>query len=250
MFKFIFHNWLFLRFCISILTISVVVLPLAPVACAAAKPPAVSDTLTKEEKGKPAQLNDHKKVAATNPQDDTASGENEGIKGGEKLTPEHKNSTIAKNSDKLTNKNPPEETEEGMPTLTKVGIGIGAAAVVGGVLLLAGGGVDGGKSGPRYPTAAELVGPWSAQAKNDEYHLTYFGVYNLYAIGFHTYDIYGSGGDHKQGTGTWSIGEKTNTLTLNNDSGSTYVGDFQNENFTTISMNHTVLKWELVLTKQ
>ena len=149
---------------------------------------------------------------------------------------------------------PTEKSEEGLSTAAKVGIGVGiAAVVVGGAALLAGGsgGSDGGSSsGPRYPTAAELVGVWYAQGTSIEYRQTYAGIFNFYEIGNHVYDIYSNDGTHKQGRGSWSVTEGTNTLTIKNDTGSIYRGDFQSENYKTITLRHLLLPWVLVLNRQ
>ena len=141
--------------------------------------------------------------------------------------------------------------EEGMSTLTKVGLGVGVAAVVGAGLALAAGGGGDGDSGPVLPTPEILVGRWTARATSNVDRRTYTGVYNLYTAGSHTYDIYITGDNvRKRGRGNWTLIEGTNTLRLENDTGSVYVGDFQNENFTTITMTNQLDRWELVLTKQ
>lgn len=141
--------------------------------------------------------------------------------------------------------------EEGLSTMTKVGIGVGVAAVVGAGLALAAGGGGGGDSGPVLPTPEILVGKWTARATSNVDRRTYTGVYNLYTAGSHAYDIYITGDNvRKRGRGNWTLIEGTNTLRLENDTGSVYVGDFQNENFTTITMTNQLDRWELVLTKQ
>lgn len=148
---------------------------------------------------------------------------------------------------------PAEEDEEGLPTIAKVGIGVGAAAVVGiAVALVAGGSKEeSGPTGPTLPTSEILVGRWNGRGTSHEDNRTYSGVYDLYTIGSHNYDIYVTGDDvRKQGHGTWTLVAGTNTLQLENDTGSVYVGDFQNEDFTTISMTTTNGNWGLVLTKQ
>jgi hypothetical protein len=70
-------------------------------------------------------------------------------------------------------------------------------------------------------------------------------------VGSHTYDIFVTGdNERKRGRGTWILAEGTNTLQLNNDTGSTYIGEFLNEDFTTITIRTTDGRWETVLTKQ
>ena len=146
---------------------------------------------------------------------------------------------------------PTEKSEEGLSTAAKVGIGVGiAAVVVGGAALLAGGVGGSEESKPRYPTAAELIGVWNAQGTSIEYHETYAGIFNFYEVGNHVYDIYMNDGTHKQGRGSWSITEGTNTLTIRNDTGSIYRGDFQSENYKTITLGHLVLPWVLVLSRK
>lgn len=142
---------------------------------------------------------------------------------------------------------PAEET--GMSTMTKIGIGVGAAALVGVGLALAGGG--GSDSGPAFPTAEGLVGKWSARATSHVDKRTYTGVYDLYAVGSHTYDIFITGDNvRKQGRGNWTLVAGTNTLRVENEGGSVYIGEFQNENFTTITLTNQYNRWELVLTRQ
>ena len=139
--------------------------------------------------------------------------------------------------------------EEGMSPLSRIGIGVGVVAVVGVGLAFAGGGSS--DSGPTMPTPESLVGKWNAQARCTTDSRTYNGMYDLQATGSHTYDIYVTGDNvRKQGNGHWSLIEGTSTLRLENDTGSIYLGEFHNENFTTVTLNNQGNKWELVLTRQ
>lgn len=136
--------------------------------------------------------------------------------------------------------------KEGMSLVKKVAIGAGVAAAVGVSYALLSGSSD---DGPRLPTPEEMVGQWRGQGTSQVDRRTYSGVYTLYAGGSHIYDVYVSDGERHRGRGTWTLSEGTNTLVIKNDTGSVYVGDFLDENFTTISMRTTDGRWALVLTK-
>lgn len=143
-------------------------------------------------------------------------------------------------------KNSPETESEGLSTLTKVGIGVGAAAVIGVALALSGGSDS---DDPKFPTEAGMVGQWNGSGTRFSDGQTYNGTYTFYAGGSHTYDIYVSDGAHKRGRGSWSLPIGTYSLTVNNYSGSTYKGEFLNENFATITLTTTDNRWQVVLTK-
>jgi hypothetical protein len=218
--KALFRNWLSLRFCVFILALSMVALPLAPLSAAAADDQRLLS--------KPLEKVDKNKAAATNAQDDPPA---------------------AASVDKPAPNKPAQQPEEGLSTLAKVGIGVGAVAVVGGVVALAGGsGGSSNSSSSSTPASAKLVGQWDANASNDEYGLVFYGSFNLYEIGSYTYDYDVSDGMHEQGTGTWTL--DGNRLTTVSDTGSTFVGEFQGGNFTTITMHHAQLQWVLILSKQ
>ena len=233
------------------LAICIATLPLGPVTAMATEPGGKSSLSQEDETARIVVLNDHKKEAV-NQDGETKS---------KKTDDTHKSVPILKEQKKnqvgdiavAAHKNPEpaeaaEESEEGLPTIAKIGIGVGAAAVVGIALAMSGGSKD---SGPKMPTPEILIGKWNGQGTSYEDNRTYYGVYDLYAIGNHTYDIYVTGDDvHKLGHGSWTLIEGTNTLQLENDTGSVYVGDFQNEDFTTITMTTTNGNWGLVLTKQ
>ncbi len=231
--KTLFRNWWSLRFCVFILALSMVALPLAPLSAAAAdEQRLLSKPVEKVDKNKAVTSDASKNTAATNAQDDPAAAA-----GVDKKTPK-----------KPVKAQPDQQPEEGLSTLAKVGIGVGAVAVVGGVVALAAGGGSSDSSSSSAPSSAKLVGQWNANASNDEYGLTFTGIFNLYEIGSYTYDYLVSDGMHEQGTGNWTL--VGNRLTTVSDTGSTFVGDFQGGNFTTITMHHTVLQWVLNLTKQ
>jgi hypothetical protein len=233
--KAFFCNCLSLRFCVFILALSMVALPLAPLSAAAADEQRIlSKPLEKVDKNKAATPAASKNSAASDAEDAPAAAA-----GVDKQTPK-----------KPVKAQPAQQPDEGLSTLAKVGIGVGAVAVVGGVVALAAGGSGGSSnsSSSSAPSSAKLVGQWDANASNDEYGLTFTGIFNLYDIGSYTYDYLVSDGMHEQGTGNWTL--DGNRLTTVSDTGSTFVGDFQGGNFTTITMHHTVLQWVLNLTKQ
>lgn len=240
-------NWLFLRFCVAVLTVSVVVLPLTPVISAAAEPKAVSKKVEKVDTSKAVVLDDTKKTAASNPQE----------VGGEKLTPEQTNNMSVTKTENIPPKipvqaQPAQQPEEGLSTLAKVGIGVGAVAVVGGVVALVGGsgGSSSGSSsgGSSSLTAAKVVGLYNCSARNDEYGLSFYGVFNFYEVGSFTYDYDVSDGVHEQGTGSWVL--EGNRLTTMSDHQSSFIGDFQGGSTSTITMHHAQLQWVLTLNKQ
>ncbi len=129
----------------------------------------------------------------------------------------------------------------------KTGVGVVTAAFVGIVLLFLGGCES---RSPRQPTAADLVSKWKSAGTSYKDTRTYEGIFDFYAIGNHTYDILNSDGVSKQGKGVWSLMEGTGTLKVENDTGSVYIGTFQDQTFTTITMITTNKQWGLVLTKK
>lgn len=139
-----------------------------------------------------------------------------------------------------------ESTEdEGMSTTTKVVIGVGAAVAIGAALALGGGG--GGSSSPDPilpPTVEQLLGDWGASATSNE-HTSYTGTYTLYVDGTHSYDLQFSEGYRKVGRGRWKIDGYR--LTLYNDTGSIYSGEFTPGNIVTITLS-TNGGWTLHLT--
>jgi hypothetical protein len=136
-------------------------------------------------------------------------------------------------------------SETRLPGLFKVGVGV---AVLVGIALTVFIGVK--YFIPKHPTDADLLGKWQSEGKSHKDTRTYTGIYDFYAIGRHTYDIIVSDGVHKQGRGVWSLPEGSDTLQVENDTGSVYVGAFQRENFTKISLTTTNRQWGVVLKKQ
>ena len=147
-----FGNGLFLRFCVAVLTVSVVVLPLTPVISVAAETKAVSEKVEKVDTSKAVVLDDAKKAAVINPQEVATTGGSGVVQGGEKLTPEPTNNSSVVKTENIPPKSPvqaqpAQQPEEGLSTLAKVGIGVGAVAVVGGIVALASGGGGNGSGG-------------------------------------------------------------------------------------------------------
>lgn len=249
----VFAQKVFSRLVSCILALSLVGLPLNSGVVLAAEPAVVPTTTKKVETEKVVVLNDHKKAVPATSEGATpekvavASTEKPADHAQQKPAGEKKTSDTTLKQPVKTESD--EKSEEGFSTAAKIGIGVGVVAVIGGAALALSGG-SGGDSGPQYPTAAELVGKWDGRGTAHDGERRYLGVYDLYAVGVHSYSIVGNDGVHKEGRGTWSIAEGTNTLTIRNDSGSIYVGDFQGEIFTTISLTTTNDRWDLVLTKK
>lgn len=134
---------------------------------------------------------------------------------------------------------------EGLSTWAKVGIGLGVALVAG-VAIAAGGGSD----DPSFPTQESMVGTWNAQAIRTDGSDSYTGSYTLYNGGVHTYDIFvASDGERKRGNGNWSQPTETYSLSLRNDTGSLYQGEFASDNFSNITLITSDGRWKLTLTK-
>lgn len=245
-----------LRLVVMVLTVCLAALPPVPVmAMATEAPGSISAPSQEAGTSEVVVLNDHKKAAAGEHQEP----DNTKIEKAQDPDPvsheQKKDQPVdiagaARENDVPTESSEPAEDEkEGLPMIAKVGIGVAAAAVVGITVGLAVGGSK--ESGPELPTPEMLIGRWSGRGTSYADNRTYTGVYDLYAIGSHTYDIYVTGDDvRKQGRGVWTLGTGTNTLQLENDTGSVYVGDFQNEDFTTITMTTTNGSWGLVLTRE
>ncbi|MBU1566550.1 MAG: hypothetical protein KJ630_13100 [Proteobacteria bacterium] len=138
-------------------------------------------------------------------------------------------------------------TEDGRPNLFKTWIGVGGAGFVA-IALLSFGGCE--NRSPKHPTAIELVGKWKSEGTSYKDTRTYTGIYDFYAIGKHTYDILLSDGVHKQGHGVWNLAQETDTLQVENDTGSVYVGTFKGGIFTAITLTTTNKQWGLVLKKE
>ncbi len=140
-----------------------------------------------------------------------------------------------------------ESSEEGMSTTTKVAIGVGAAVIVGAALALGGGGGGGSNSSDALlpPTVNRLTATWSASASSLE-QTSYTGTYTLYSDATHSYDLQLSDGSRLTGRGRWEI--NAYQLTLHNNTGSNYVGEFAPGNYRTIRLT-TNGGWTLDLTK-
>ncbi|BHH84220.1 hypothetical protein [Desulforhopalus sp. 52FAK] len=136
-----------------------------------------------------------------------------------------------------------------LSTGAKVGIGVGAVVLVGGVVALAGGsgGSGGGSSEPAGPpTADSLVSAWQATANQPGSGLTYTGTYHLYQSGAISYAVYISDGQQFAGGGSWTLEEYR--LTIRTDHGSVYSGSFAPGNISSVDLNSNT-GWNLFLTR-
>lgn len=141
-----------------------------------------------------------------------------------------------------------ETQTSGMSTTTKVVIGVGAVALVG-LAMAAGGSSGGGTPDPVYPTSEILTGVWNSQGTRLDGGSSYSGVYTLNNYDTHSYDLTGNTGKRITGNGTWYLEPESYSLTINNDTGSTYKGDFVNEDYSTITLTTTDGRWRVVLTR-
>ncbi len=141
------------------------------------------------------------------------------------------------------------DDEEDTPffsTGMKIGIGVGAAVLLGGAIALGGDGGGGDSAPPVPPTADELVSAWHADANQPGSGLTYSGTYHLYQGGGLGYDIYISNGQHLTGGGAWRI--EGYNLSVHTDRGSLYRGTFAPGNIISVSLNSNT-GWVLTLTR-
>ena len=163
----------------------------------------------------------------------------------------------------------PVSEESGLSNKTLLGIG-GAAVLLGVVAGSSGGGgssssidstsdsssknsAGAGDSGSSStstavapPTASQMVGVWHANAHSVE-GLHYVGTYTLFSNGRHQYSIIGETGKHKSGVGRWDL--RGYRLSLHNDSGTTYSGEFKrNGHYTSLTLG-TSVGWVLNLHK-
>jgi hypothetical protein len=249
-----FAQKVFSRLVSCVLSLSLVVLPLSSGVGFAAESAVVPTATKKVETENVVILNDHKKAVPTTSPGVTSENGKEASAGTSTANAQQKPVVEKKTGDashtQAAQADNDGKSEEGLSTATKVGIGVGVAVVIGGAALALGGSSSGGDSGPKYPTAAELVGKWDGRGTSHDGVRRYLGVYDLRAGGVHTYSIVLNDGVHHEGQGTWSIAEGTNTLTIRNGTSSVYIGDFKDENFTTISMTAHNTGWDLVLTKK
>ncbi len=145
---------------------------------------------------------------------------------------------------------PQEKKTADLSTSEMVGIGVGAVAVVGGLVALAGRGGSDSSSGSSttYPTKKDIVGVWYAKGTRVVGELaTYTGTYTFYANGTHKYDLYFSDGRHKVDGGRWVLVK--NYFRLWNNSGSSYKGRFKNGDYSQIDVATTDGRWITALKK-
>lgn len=149
----------------------------------------------------------------------------------------------------------PVSEESGLSNKTMMGIG-GAAVLLGVIAAGSGGSSSGSDSSSSSkstgtsssgnstssanaapPKASQMVGVWQANAHSVE-GLHYVGTYTLFSNGVHQYSIVGETGKHKSGSGRWDL--RGYRLSLHNDSGTTYSGEFKNGNYSSLSLGTTV----------
>jgi hypothetical protein len=134
-----------------------------------------------------------------------------------------------------------------MSTGMMIGIGAGAAVLLGVAIAAGGGGgSDSGGFSTVPPTAAMLTGRWNANGDQPGSGLTYTGFYTFYAGGSLGYDLNVSDGEHMVGGGSWSINGYE--LTVTTDHGSVYDGSFVPGLYSTVTLGSNV-GWALVLTR-
>lgn len=125
-----------------------------------------------------------------------------------------------------------------LSTKTKIGIGVGAAVIVGGVVALAAGGSGGGDSNSGPPTADEMPGPWHAEGVGHVQNMTYSGTYTFYSGGTHSYSLVftdnaNGAQEYLSGGGTWFIRDAY--FEMHNQTGSVYTGSFTDKNNITVT---------------
>ncbi len=136
---------------------------------------------------------------------------------------------------------------KGLPYFLRMGICFGGIATSALILVL----YEGSKNGNlNLPTASDLLGKWQSMGTSNKDIRTYTGIYDFHSVGSHTYDITLSDGVEKQGRGFWRLTKETGYLQVENDTGSVYVGTFQDENFSRITLKTTNEQWGLVLKKE
>ncbi len=157
-----------------------------------------------------------------------------------------------------------QDQDPGLSNKTLLGIG-GAAVLLGVVAASSGGGgssssidsTSGDKSAGSSdssakpatttppPKASQMVGVWHANAHSVE-GKHYVGTYTLFSNGRHQYSIIGETGIHKSGVGRWDL--RGYRLSLHNDSGTTYSGEFKKGNYRSLTLG-TNVGWVLSLHK-
>ncbi len=140
------------------------------------------------------------------------------------------------------------EDDKFFTTGMMIGIGAGAAVLVGGAIALGGGGGGGGGDDvPAVPpTADQLVSAWHAEGDQPGSGRTYSGTYHLYQGGSLGYDLQVSSGEHFVGGGSWKLTDYQ--LQIHTDHGSLYTGSFIPGNITTIHLTSNS-QWNLALTR-
>lgn len=83
------------------------------------------------------------------------------------------------------------------------------------------------------PPATKYVSAWNAAASSVSGR-TYTGVYQLYNGGSHGFTLVISDGERKVGGGRWEV--TGYRLTLYNDTGSVYSGEFSPGNITSVTL--------------
>lgn len=138
--------------------------------------------------------------------------------------------------------------ESSLSTPKLIGIGVGAAALIGGVAALGGGGGggDGDVAVQTPPTSDQLVSAWHAEGNQPGSGLTYSGTFQLYQNGGLAYNLYVSDGEHLVGGGSWRLNGYT--LYIRTDHGSVYSGNVPSGNVTSLSLNSNT-GWNLTLTR-
>ncbi len=157
------------------------------------------------------------------------------------------NVTLDETSKQAVTIKPEAEDDEFFTTGMMIGIGAGAAVLVGGAIALGGGGGGGGDDAPVVPpTADNLVSAWHAEGNQPGSGRTYSGTYHLYQGGSLGYDLHVSSGEHFVGGGSWKLTDYQ--LQIHTDHGSSYTGSFVPGNITTINLNSNS-QWNLTLTR-
>lgn len=201
-------------------------------------------------KSTPVILADHKKtaLAATGQVSKTTSGEENKVAGQPTVGQSDPKGYLVQD----------ENEDEGFSTLEIVGMSAGAAAVVIGAAALIGS--SGGSSSSTsstantttYPAVSDITGSWRGVGTAPSYGYSYDGTYTFSSGGGHVYDIIVNTGtlEHKTGHGTWALTANSYTLTVRNDTGSVYVGNFAADNFKSINLQTSGGIWQLSLTKK
>lgn len=233
-------------FCVALLINCLIMLPASPVMAVANNENAADTGVA--TKSEPVILTDHKKAVVQ----ETGAAEQSAPKASAQNTPAQAGKPTANSAGNVTAQKGKvvgtvDKEDDGLSTLQWVGIGAGVAVVAVGIAALASSSSD---SGPKYPSETDIVGAWRGQGTCLVDTRTYDGTYTFYSGGTHIYDIYLSSGEHHTGRGTWSLPADSNSFTVNNDTGSVYKGDFQNEVFTSVTLYTTNGRWKVTLTKK